>query len=99
VVDFVFKLPVIELGITLEDRTVLQNRLVPDVARSGFLLSPIIFSGQAFARLLRKDPAILGPTRRVSSVQVLGPAGVSWLYDQSVQFDFRELSFDGPGEQ
>ncbi len=99
VVDFVFKLPVIELGITLEDRTVLQNRLVPDVARSGFLLSPIIFSGQAFARLLRKDPAILGPTRRVSSVQVLGPAGVSWLYDQSVQFDFRELSFDDPGEQ
>jgi hypothetical protein len=95
-VDFVFKLPVIELSITLEDGTAIQHRLVPDVARSGFLLSPVVDSGRAFARLLHKDPATLEPTRHVVSVQVLAPDGISWLYDQSVQFDFRELSFDAP---
>jgi hypothetical protein len=93
--DLAFKLPVIDLVLTFEDGTRARRRLVPGIARSGFLLSPAIESANAFARLLQGDARLASAHRRVSRIQIDGPRGISWFYGDSVRVAFEQLSVDG----
>jgi hypothetical protein len=96
IVDFLFKLPVIDLSITFEDGTRARRRLVPGIARNGFLLSPVVDSANGFVRLLNRDASLLTALRRVSRIEIDGPTNIAWFYGDSVRVGFEELSFDGP---
>ena len=96
IVDFLFKLPVIDLSITFEDGSRTRRRLVPGIARNGFLLSPVVDSANGFVRLLNRDASLLTALRRVSRIEIDGPINIAWFYGDSIRVGFQELSFDTP---
>ena len=95
IADLTFKLPELDMVLTLEDGTRARRRLVPGIARSGFLLSPSIETANAFARLVQGDASLATAHRRVSRIEIDGPRGIAWLYGDSVRVGFAQLSFDG----
>jgi hypothetical protein len=95
--DFLFKLPVIEVNITFADGTSVNKRLIPAIARAGFLLSPVVASTKDFLELQRQHPDVFGPAHRVRSFEVHGSDGdMSRYYHDSIRISFQELRFDSP---
>ena len=87
-----FKLPPIELSLTLGNGSVWAYRLVPDMARRGFLLTPIVHSSFRFAQMVGNDPALLAPAEQVVSLTLRAPEGVTSYYRDSIRVTFQALS-------
>lgn len=93
VTNTAFKLPPVELALRLSDGSERAFRLIPGMAREGFLLSPLVDTPARFAQLLGQDMALL-TSRRVTHVQLRGPAEVTAYYRDSLRVTLQSLSFD-----
>jgi hypothetical protein len=71
--NLLFKPPLVELTLSLEDGQTFTHRLVPGMARTGFVLSPYINRTEQFAALNT------GAGPRVTSI-TLGPAKLGGVY-------------------
>ncbi len=89
-----YKLPPLEVALLLEDGRQRVHRLVPDMARQGFLLSPLIDSPAAFDDLIRQDIRLLAPGRRVRYFELRGPGDVTSFYRDAIRVTLHALSFD-----
>lgn len=92
--NVLFKLPPIQLMLTLENGRQQVHRLVPDQARQGFLLSPIVDRPVKFDQLIRDDTALGAPQHRVRSLQLQGPEDVASFYRESIRVTFQALTFE-----
>ena len=94
-VNAVFKSPVVELVLTLDDGTESRYRLVPGMARQGFLLSPTIDSIDLFSGLFDETRELhnLGPRVIGLRISEPEPRRLHWMYADEIKVTFQELSF------
>ncbi|WER45179.1 hypothetical protein CupriaWKF_12800 [Cupriavidus sp. WKF15] len=74
-----YKLPPVEIELTLHDGKMVTHRLIPDIARHGLLLSPYVSSAGDFLNV-----AGGGETRHVRSFRILTGKSVYWQRDIAV---------------
>jgi hypothetical protein len=80
-----FKLPIITAELSFSDGSVIYRRLVPEMARGGFILSPYIGSTADFIEVAS---GVYGH-RSVRSIRVLAPTTLFWR--QRIDVVFHEL--------
>jgi hypothetical protein len=89
-VDLLYRLPPIMIDVELDDGATRAFRLVPEMARAGFLLSPLIESSERFSRLF--DSAASSSTSgRVSQFEVRTEPPFQWVYDGTIEVRFSTL--------
>ncbi len=95
-VTALYKPPEIGIAITLSDGRTGHLRLVPGMARAGFLISPFIEDTKSFVRLAQHDkpnePA--GPEVTSLSVFVVGGTGHGACYADPIKIRLYRLKFD-----
>jgi hypothetical protein len=70
--------PVVAIGVALSDGKQLTHRLVPALAREGFLLSPLVEDTADFIRLMSMDPDLFSRSSVAAlAVQVLPAPGIA----------------------
>jgi hypothetical protein len=79
---------------TFEDGTRRQVRIVPAIAREGFLLSPDVDTARHFSQLINDPLSSQAPARRLINIQVTGQTGVRWIYQDRIAVSFAELCID-----
>lgn len=84
------QMPEIEISVILADGSAYTHRLVPEIARSGFLLSPYVDTTDAAARLFDGNRAG-SARRRVTEIQIHVPALASWAFDKTIAVTLRPL--------
>jgi hypothetical protein len=89
--DLLFRAPDVRLEVVTADGRVDQYRLVPELARSGFLLSPLIADRLAFARLTSNTWQEDLAGAEVSSFRVLASPN---CYATTVSIAFSRLVFE-----
>ncbi|HVT44754.1 MAG TPA: hypothetical protein VMT00_10215 [Thermoanaerobaculia bacterium] len=79
VVRFLFKPPVVTIVTRTMDGRVHRHRLVPSVARGGFLLSPLVENREMFAAVATGRPL---PSQNVVRLSLEVPRGREWLFQR-----------------
>ena len=74
VMEFILKIPQVQMTLTLQDGRVVRRRYIPAMGQSGFLISPYIETTEDFALLA----AGVYETNRVRSVQIELPSTRFW---------------------
>ena len=94
--NILFKSPTIEFTLILDDGTERHYRLVPGIARQGFLLSPVVDSVERFASLFDKTRALkdIGPRVMQLRINVPEPRRLQWVYADDIQVAFKAFSFE-----
>ncbi|MDF1792903.1 MAG: hypothetical protein P1U88_13380 [Thalassobaculaceae bacterium] len=80
--------PTITLTVTLADGSRHTHRLIPDIARAGFLLSPYLPDTAAARHLFDGDG---GGRRRVSDLRIDVPDPVAWAFADRIAVTLRPL--------
>ena len=88
-----FQPPLITMSVRFDDDTESEYRIVPGIARSGFLLSPFINSRADFATLFLDGGTLLAQNKdmRVKAVRINAGRMDRLAYRQVVQFVFSDL--------
>jgi hypothetical protein len=92
--NLLFKVPAVMLIVTFEDATKRQVRIVPAMAKEGFLLAPRVDTPSDFLQLMEDAAALNTRARRVASIQLFGEPGVRWFYSGSIELSFAELCIE-----
>lgn len=87
--NVLFKLPAIGLAVEAGNGNGRIYRLVPAVARQGFLLSPVVDATERFAALARGDLGAAGPP--VRAIELLRTVDAAPYYAAAIHVDFRAL--------
>jgi hypothetical protein len=88
-VPVVFSDPPVLLDVTTRDGKTRTLRLVPAIARNGFLLSPLVERNETFAALSRGDWPATAPDAPVVSITLTTPGGGSgWAYRATADVSF-----------
>ena len=87
--------PLVSLDITLADGRQWRYRLVPRVARAGFVLSPLVGTADNFLRLMRLDPVLLHAPIASVRVHVDGVLGTT-AATRTVDVQFFRLRIGAP---
>ena len=90
--SFLFRPPALFITVRYADGPADRFRLVSDLARSGFMLTPHIRSTEDMLWLLLPDRR--GPEHRPVSIVLSGESGTRWLWQP--QFDLRLQAMDIP---
>lgn len=95
VVSALYKPAVLELTVSLQDHTKQRFRLVPGMAASGFLLSPLVTDARDFAALAATGGRESGAGRSVESMTVsaLSETGSTVCYQSPMRIRFFCLQF------
>jgi hypothetical protein len=95
VVSTLYKPPILSLAVSLRDGRQLRQRLVPGMARSGFLLSPLIEDCAGFALLTSVDGTQELAGSKVTSLSIAGAGESSPTagYRDAVRIRFYRLEF------
>jgi hypothetical protein len=80
-----FRLPIVTVELSLSDGSVIYRRLVPEMARGGFILSPYIGTTGDFLEVASG----IYDRRSVQSIRVLAPRTLFWK--QRIDIVFHEL--------
>jgi len=99
VMNLLFKLPILELDLTMADGSTRIERIVPGVASEGFVMNPVIESNADFAQVAVNNGAQLARSDQAVAMKIEGPKHVSWLYDNAIRVSFSTLAIDGPIER
>ena len=91
--NILYKLPGIAIAITTEDGRRRIQRLVPDVARQGFVLTPVVESPRDFASLFEENLVLQASGHRVVQLELLAFSDVTGLYRDAIQITFQGLSW------
>lgn len=84
------QMPEIEIIVILANGSAYTHRLVPEIARAGFVLSPYVDTTDAAARLFDRDQS-RPSRRRVTEIQIHVPALTSWAFEGSIPVTLRPL--------
>ena len=93
-----YKPPQIMLAVTLADGRTGKFRLIPGMARAGFLLSPFIGDGDSFARLAspKSSSLLAGPEVKSLAIFVADGTGPSACYVGSIKLRLYRLEISAP---
>ena len=91
--NILYKLPGIGIAITTEDGRRRIQRLVPDVARQGFVLTPVVESPREFASLFEENLVLKPSGHRVVQLELLAFSDVTGLYRDAIRITFQGLSW------
>jgi hypothetical protein len=86
-----FRAPLPTLRVEAEDGARIRGRLVPGIARAGFLLSPLIRNNTSFAALAFGRPDLFRGAR-IRRFKVQGELATRWLYGS--QFRIQSFRLD-----
>jgi hypothetical protein len=91
-VDVLFRPPLVWMRVVLTDGTEWRSRIVPAIARAGFLLSPVIVTSRDFGRLAAgRTDVFLPPIKRISfESSALG----RYVYAPQLEVSLSSLSLD-----
>lgn len=64
-----YKLPRVRVQVTYRDGSISLHRIIPGIAREGFLISPLVVTAKQFASLLDEEPP--EPDRQAASVRFI----------------------------
>ena len=91
-VDVLFHPPLIWMRVVLTDGTEWRNRIIPAIARAGFLVSPVVASSRDFGRLAAgRTDVLLPPVKQISfETSALG----RFVYGRQLKVNMSSLSLD-----
>lgn len=87
------KLPAVMVNITLDNGATREFRVVPTMAREGFLLSPLVDTPMRFARLFDRAD-LLNMPGRVSRLEIVGSHRLRRVYDERIALRFAHLCIE-----
>jgi hypothetical protein len=87
-----WRTPIVYLSVELERGGERWYRLVPSVARAGFLLSPLVADNAGFIALLDGSWPQLLAADRVRALTLHTEFGDGWYWEPKVQVEFQELT-------
>ena len=92
-----YKPPILWLAVSTRDGKHLRNRLVPGMARSGFVLSPVIPNCWAFAELARSGGLGELADKQAESVSLTADteSGTTGCYRSPIHLRFYRLVYPG----
>jgi hypothetical protein len=93
ILSLLHQTPWISLTVRRADGTVREHRLIADIARAGFLVSPYLATAQDLESLYRGPSP---PASRVTALRVEVPAAVAWAFEQEIAARFRALARPDP---
>lgn len=89
---FLFKPPEVHITVTTHDGSERKFRLIPAMAKTGFLLSPLIDNRFAFAAFASRDRhSLSGQT--VSNIALSGSGRFKWFFKPTIKIAFFRLDF------
>jgi hypothetical protein len=88
VLSLLHQTPAVEMSVTLADGSEHGHRLIPDIARQGFVLSPYLPHASAARRLFDGEP---WPENRVVALRIDVPAAIRWAFTDPVAIGLRAL--------
>ena len=94
--SLLFKAPRLRLTARLSDGTVRHYRVISGMARSGFLLSPLVTTEREFAALypgLKESPGLA-----TTAIQITGNAQAGLIYRSPFRISFDEVTMKGSFE-
>ena len=74
ILEDLFKLPPLEIDVTLDDGSVMHRRYIPKIGQAGFIVSPYLENEKDFANLAERKP----PRLPVKSFTLVSPYGGLW---------------------
>ena len=89
IADLLLKPSFLYLGVTTSQGTEQVYRLIPAIAREGFLASPVVRTNRDFVRLAEGTSA--ENMQRVSSLRVFAGFGGGFTYDRNVAYTVRRI--------
>lgn len=95
----VYRPPMVRIRVELADGQRGMCRLVPAMARSGFLLSPLVMSSADFAGIAREGEAVMRPggrlaAQRITRMTIESEAEHSnWFFQPSIRVELSSLRF------
>lgn len=92
--NLVYKFNRIKFVVELEDGSRREYRIIPIMARAGFVISPLVESGHAFATLYSPGRTSLAP--RVRSMTVLPASGFGWQWKSDFTVRFSAINVPAP---
>ena len=96
IANFLYKSPILEFIITLADGTERWYHFVPNEARSGFLLAPIIDNGLKFAAMVSGDAELEAVLlERVAAIRIARSDVTRWFYRDTISISFYKFVVDG----
>jgi len=95
IISALYKPPMLLLSVSLRDGGQYSFRLVPAMARSGFLLSPVIGDNMSFASLVSSNGLARLADREVMSMTIYAstPSGSTACYQSPMQVRFYRLDY------
>jgi hypothetical protein len=93
--DFLFRAPLVSVAVTTADGVERVYRLVPGIAREGFVASPLIESPTEFVRLA--EGAGADELRKVTAMRVFSGLSAHLAYEPEIPFRVHHLRRDRLG--
>jgi hypothetical protein len=92
-INIFYKTSEIRISLRLKDGTTRYYRLIPAMAKAGFLLSPLVENSQDFHFAMEGGAALA--EKKVDSFSI-GPVDKKWEWEKSYQITFKEIAFSQP---
>ncbi|MCE7527884.1 hypothetical protein [Polynucleobacter sp. IMCC 30228] len=92
-INIFYKTSEIRISLRLKDGTTRYYRLIPAMAKAGFLLSPLVENSQDFHFVMKGGAALA--EKKVESFSI-GPVDKKWEWEKSYQITFKEIIFSQP---
>jgi len=94
--SLVYRPPLVTITFRLMDDTQRTFRLVPHIAESGFLISPLVETEAQFASLEWQWDSPSQPANRVTGIRIgVNSATPGWFYRDSAEVQVFAVGFDG----
>ena len=90
IINIFYKTSEIRISLRLKDGTTRYYRLIPAMAKAGFLLSPLVESSQEFHFAMEGGAALV--EKKVESFSI-GPTDKRWQWEKMYQVTFKEIKF------
>jgi hypothetical protein len=87
-----YKSPILYIEITYANGDIGRNRIVPQVANAGFILSPKIENKEDFV-IFALEPEVLLSNKKVVSIRLTGEGFYKQAYKNNIKVDFQDIKF------
>ena len=92
ITNTLYRSPVLYIELTYKNGITTKNRLVPAIAKSGFILSPQITNKEDFVRF-NFNPSLLFLDRKIVSMKITGNNFYKQAYNNNFTINFQKIKF------
>lgn len=92
-INIFYKTSEIRISLRLKDGATRYYRLIPAMAKAGFILSPLVENSQDFHFVMESGAALA--EKKVESFSI-GPVDKKWEWEKSYQITFKEIILSQP---